>query len=59
MDNTELLKLLTKIVEQNNTLIDQFCSKQQYIVELLEALGDESEDLEEEYDEDSIYRTLD
>ena len=51
--------LLTKIVEQNSILIDNTSSKQAYIIELLEALSDPSEEELEEDDVDSIYRTLD
>ena len=58
MDNTELLKLLAMIVEQNNMLIENMNSKQEYIIDLLEALSEEDEDLEEE-DVDDLYRTLD
>lgn len=54
-----LLMLLTKIVEQNSILIDNTSSKQAYIIELLEALSDPSEEELEEDDVDSIYRTLD
>lgn len=54
-----LLMLLTKIVEQNSILIDNTSSKQAYIIELLEALSDPSEEELEEDDLESMYRTLD
>ena len=54
-----LLILLTKIVEQNSILIDNTSSKQAYIIELLEALSDPSEEELEEDDLESMYRTLD
>lgn len=59
MENKELLKLLALIVEQNNTLIENMSSKQAYIIELLEALAEASDDEEEDYDVDDMYRTLD
>ena len=59
MDNTELLRLLALIVEQNNTLIENMSSKQAYIIELLEALAEASDDEEEDYDVDDMYKTLD
>ena len=49
---------MTKIVEQNNILIQNKGSKQDYIIELLEALVEESED-ETDDDVDDLYRTLD
>lgn len=50
---------MTKIVEQNNILIQNKGSKQDYIIELLEALVEESEDETEDDDVDDLYRTLD
>ena len=51
---------MTKIVEQNNILIQNKGSKQDYIIELLEALVEESEDeTEDDDDVDDLYRTLD
>ena len=50
---------MTKIVEQNNILIENKGSKEDYIIELLEALV---EGMDEEYtdnDVDELYRTLD
>ena len=49
---------MTKIVEQNSILIQNKGSKQDYIIELLEALVEESE---EDTDEDvnELYRSLD
>lgn len=51
---------MTKIVEQNNILIQNKGSKEDYIVELLEALveGQAEDDDSEDYTDD-IYRTLD
>ena len=51
---------MTKIVEQNNIIIQNNESKQTYIIELLEALVEESEE-EEDANEDvnELYRTLD
>lgn len=51
---------MTKIVEQNNILIQNKGSKEDYIVELLETLveGQAEDDDSEEYTDD-IYRTLD
>lgn len=56
----DLVKLMTKIVEQNNILIQNKGSKEDYIVELLEALveGQAEDDDSEDYTDD-IYRTLD
>lgn len=53
-----LVNLIAQTVEQNNILIEQLNSKQEYIIDLIEAL---SEDLgEEEVDyEDDIYKTID
>lgn len=59
MDNTELLKLLAMIVEQNNMLIENMNSKQEYIIDLLEALSEEDDEDLEEDDVDDLYRTLD
>ena len=55
----DLVQLMTKIVEQNNILIQNKGSKQDYIIELLEALVEESEDETEDDDVDDLYRTLD
>ena len=56
----ELVKLMSKIVDQNNILIEDKNSKQDYIIKLLEALveGMEEDEYQDE-DVDSMYRTLD
>lgn len=47
------------IVEQNNMLIENMNSKQEYIIDLLEALSEEDDEDLEEDDVDDLYRTLD
>ena len=51
--------LLTKIVEQNSILIQNKGSKQDYIIELLEALVEESEEEDTDEDVNELYRSLD
>lgn len=50
---------MTKIVEQNNILIQNNESKQTYIIELLEALVEESEEEDTNEEVDELYRSLD
>lgn len=50
---------MTKIVEQNNILIKNNESKQDYIIELLEALVEESEEEDTNEEVNELYRTLD
>lgn len=57
--SSDLLKLLTKIVEQNNILIKNTEAKQSYIIELLETIVDDAEEDSEEDELSEIYRTLD
>lgn len=55
----DLVQLMTKIVEQNNILIKNNESKQDYIIELLEALVEESEEEGANEEVNELYRTLD
>ena len=50
---------MTKIVEQNNILIQNNESKQTYIIELLEALVEESDEEDTGEDVNELYRSLD
>lgn len=50
---------MTKIVEQNNILIKNNESKQDYIIELLEALVEETEEEDTNEEVNELYRTLD
>ena len=50
---------MTKIVEQNRLLIQNKGSKQDYIIELLEALVEESEEEDTDEDVNELYRSLD
>ena len=55
----DLVKLMTKIVEQNNILIENKGSKEDYIIELLEALVEGMDEEDTDNDVDELYRTLD
>ena len=55
----DLLKLITVVIEQNSQIIKNENSKQEYIIELLEALVEEDEDNNNEEDIDEIYKSLD
>ena len=50
---------MTKIVEQNSILIQNKGSKQDYIIELLEALVEGIDEEDTDNDVDELYRTLD
>mgnify|MGYP007048141449 CR=1 FL=1 len=50
---------MTKIVEQNNILIKNKGSKEDYIIELLEALVEGMDEEDTDNDVDELYRTLD
>lgn len=50
---------MTKIVEQNNILIENKGSKEDYIIELLEALVEGMDEESTDEDVDDMYRTLD
>lgn len=50
---------MTKIVEQNSILIENKGSKQDYIIELLEALVEATDEEEANTDVNDLYRTLD
>ena len=50
---------MTKIVEQNNILIENKGSKEDYIIELLEALVEGMDEEDTDNDVDELYRTLD
>ena len=55
----DLLNLVSKLVDQNTILIEQRESKQDYIIELLEALVESTEEEVEDNDSSELYRTLD
>lgn len=55
----DLVKLMSQIVEQNNILIKNSESKQDYIIELLEALVEESEEVDTNEEVNELYSSLD
>lgn len=50
---------MSQIVEQNNILIKNSESKQDYIIELLEALVEESEEVDTNEEVNELYSSLD